>query len=112
MSGLTYRQKSSKASKYAATVQNDFRGEDRALVDLLIKEAFIAGLDAHILANEDKQSEDSCHIDSVSGSALDFVKEIPRLQQSQASLKYQLMILRVAANKLGLYDAADFIKRD
>jgi hypothetical protein len=51
-------------------------------------------------------------INSVSGSALEAAKQIPQVPQTQASLIYQLKILRIAANKLGLYDAADFIKRD
>lgn len=57
-------------------------------------------------------SEKAALLADVSGSTLDFIKELPKLQQCQASLKYQLMLLSVAANKLGLYDAADFIKRD
>jgi hypothetical protein len=52
------------------------------------------------------------HIASVSGSALDVVKQIPQVSQTQMSLNDQLKILRIAANKLGLYDAADFIKLD
>ena len=67
---------------------------------------------AQELINEYERQVKLFAIPDVSGSTLDFVKELPKLQQCQASLKYQLMILRVAANKLGLYDAADFIKRD
>jgi len=37
--------------------------------------------------------------------------KIEQLQQSQKSLTFQLGILRNFANKLGLYDAADFIRR-
>lgn len=40
---------------------------------------------------------------------LDVIKEIPQQGQVQYSLQRQLQELRVAANKLGLYDAADFI---
>jgi hypothetical protein len=36
--------------------------------------------------------------------------KITKVQQTQASLVKQLEILRVFANKLGLYDAADYIK--
>lgn len=49
---------------------------------------------------------------SVSGSALDIAKQIPQVPQTQMALNNQLKILRIAANRLGLYDAADFIKRD
>jgi len=70
MSDLNYRQKSSKASKYAATIQNDFRGENRALVDLLIKEAFIAGLDAQTQANGVEKSDSNCNLQNVVRSLL------------------------------------------
>lgn len=48
----------------------------------------------------------------VGGSALNAAKQIPQVPQTQMALNDQLKILRIAANKLGLYDAADFIKRD
>lgn len=41
---------------------------------------------------------------------LDVIKMIPQQGQVQYDLKRQLMELRVAANKLGLYDAADFLR--
>jgi hypothetical protein len=53
-----------------------------------------------------------CDLHNVSGSALNAVKQIPQVPQTQMALNDQLKILRIAANKLGLYDAADFIKRD
>lgn len=34
---------------------------------------------------------------------------VTRLPQTQVSLNEQLMALRVAANRLGLYDAADWL---
>lgn len=37
--------------------------------------------------------------------------EIPKQPQTQESLTYQLLQLQVAANRLGLYDAADFLQR-
>jgi len=43
-------------------------------------------------------------------TVLDVIKEIPQQGQVQYDLKRQLRELRVAANKLGLYDAADFIR--
>ena len=49
---------------------------------------------------------------SVGSSALDVARQIPQVPQTQRALNDQLKILRIAANKLGLYDAADFIKRD
>lgn len=36
---------------------------------------------------------------------------IEPIQQTQVSLREQLDILRLFANKLGLYDAADFIRK-
>jgi hypothetical protein len=48
----------------------------------------------------------------VSGSALDVAKQIPQVPQTQMALNEQLKILRIAANRLGLYDAAGFIRRD
>lgn len=44
--------------------------------------------------------------------ALKAANEIPQQRQTQMALNDQLRILRVAANKLGLYDAADFIRID
>lgn len=38
------------------------------------------------------------------------LKRIDQLNQTQISLKDQLKLLRPFANKLGLYDAADYIK--
>jgi hypothetical protein len=37
--------------------------------------------------------------------------KVPEFAQTQNSLGCQLEALRVVANRLGLYDAADFIKR-
>lgn len=42
-------------------------------------------------------------------TVLDVIKEIPQQGQVQYDLKQQLRELRIAANKLGLYDAADFL---
>lgn len=36
--------------------------------------------------------------------------DIPRCQQTQRCLEYQLLLLREVANRLGLYDAADFLR--
>ena len=57
------------------------------------------------------------HIAAVSGSfpysiyeeELNKMKQLP---QTQTSLMKQCEILRVFANKLGLYDAADFLRND
>ena len=38
------------------------------------------------------------------------LKQIPQQPQAQYSLEEQLNLLRFAANKFGLYDAADFIR--
>ena len=48
--------------------------------------------------------------DTVLATVLDVIKEIPQQGQVQYDLQRQLRELRVAANKLGLYDAADFIR--
>ena len=42
-------------------------------------------------------------------TVLDVIKEIPQQEQVQYDLQKQLRELRIAANKLGLYDAADFL---
>lgn len=41
---------------------------------------------------------------------LKVIEEIPQQQQVQYDLHRQLSELRAAANRLGLYDAADFIR--
>lgn len=43
---------------------------------------------------------------------LDVINSIPQQPQVQYSLMEQLEQLRLAANKLGLYDAADYLKFD
>jgi hypothetical protein len=43
-------------------------------------------------------------------SVLEVIKAIPQQPQVQYDLQRQLEELRVAANKLGLYDAADFLR--
>jgi hypothetical protein len=40
------------------------------------------------------------------------INNIPQQPQVQYSLRDQLEQLRLAANKLGLYDAADYLKFD
>jgi hypothetical protein len=42
---------------------------------------------------------------------LDTIAEIPQMPQVQYSLMQQLFELKIAANKLGLYDAADFLSK-
>ena len=57
------------------------------------------------------------HLGAVSGSfpysiyeeELNKMKQLP---QTQTSLMKQCEILRIFANKLGLYDAADFLRND
>lgn len=46
----------------------------------------------------------------VLATVLDVIKEIPQQGQVQYDLQRQLRELRIAANKLGLYDAADFLR--
>ena len=46
----------------------------------------------------------------VLATVLDVIKEIPQQGQVQYDLQRQLRELRIAANKLGLYDVADFIR--
>lgn len=43
-------------------------------------------------------------------NVVETIKEIPQQPQVQYDLKRQLSELRIAANKLGLYDAADFLR--
>jgi hypothetical protein len=42
--------------------------------------------------------------------AMDVIARIPQQVQSQCSLTSQLLALREAANRLGLYDAADALR--
>ena len=44
-------------------------------------------------------------------SVVDTIKSIPQQPQVQYDLEQQLRELRQAANKLGLYDAADFLNK-
>lgn len=48
-------------------------------------------------------------IDNVS-TVIETIKTIPQQGQVQYDLHRQLQELRIAANKLGLYDAADFLR--
>ena len=51
-------------------------------------------------------------IDATTGDSpvvLDIINKIEQQPQVQYDLQTQLLELRVAANKLGMYDAADFI---
>lgn len=41
---------------------------------------------------------------------VDIIKDIPQQPQVQYDLRRQLDELRTAANKLGLYDAADYLR--
>jgi hypothetical protein len=45
-------------------------------------------------------------------TVIDVIKDIPQQPQVQYDLKRQLEELRFAANKLGLYDAADYLKHN
>jgi len=56
----------------------------------------------------DRISPRECDIKSL---LLEYIKDMKQLPQVQFSTKEQIEILRMAANKLGLYDAADYLKR-
>lgn len=43
-------------------------------------------------------------------SIMETIEKIPQQPQVQYDLTRQLRELRIAANKLGLYDAADFLR--
>jgi len=43
---------------------------------------------------------------------LEAIRLIPQRPQTQVSLIEQLAVLQHAANRLGLYDAADFVQRE
>ena len=58
------------------------------------------------IINEEKGND----ANRVLATMLDVIKEIPQQGQVQYDLQRQLQELRIAANKLGLYDAADFIR--
>ena len=67
--------------------------------------------------NSNKPQNSQLNIGAVSGSfpysiyeeELNKMKQLP---QTQTSLMKQCEILRIFANKLGLYDAADFLRND
>jgi hypothetical protein len=64
----------------------------------------------------ENENEPSC-LGAVSGSFpysiyKDELNKIKQLPQTQTSLMKQCEILRIFANKLGLYDAADFLRND
>lgn len=46
----------------------------------------------------------------ITNNVINVIKNIPQQPQVQYDLNRQLNELRMAANKLGLYDAADFIR--
>ena len=46
---------------------------------------------------------------NIEKSIIDVINEISQQEQAQYDLDKQLRELRVVANKLGLYDAADFL---
>ena len=62
------------------------------------------------LAENNPQGTANIDDDRVLATVLDVIKEIPQQGQVQYDLQRQLRELRIAANKLGLYDAADFIR--
>lgn len=45
-------------------------------------------------------------------NVLEVINKIPQRKQVQYSLNEQLRELRLAANRLGLYDAADYLRSD
>jgi hypothetical protein len=67
--------------------------------------------------NLNEAENSALNIGAVSGSfpysiyeeELNKIKQLP---QTQTSLMKQCEILRIFANKLGLYDAADFLRND
>ena len=48
---------------------------------------------------------------TITGSVLDVIKAIPQQPQVQYDLTRQLRELYVVANKLGLYDGADYLMK-
>ncbi len=66
------------------------------------------------ILEKDGYPKEALHIGDVSHSKnltlLETIENIKQLPQVQYDLQRQLKELRVMANKLGLYDAADFIK--
>ena len=59
-----------------------------------------------IIAELERTTIDNSNCESV----LDVINLIPQQPQVQYDLNRQLRELRVAANKLGLYDAADYLR--
>lgn len=62
-----------------------------------------------------REEAKALHIGSVSESSWAYYEKeldkIEQLNQTQSSLHKQMFILRHFANKLGLYDVADYLKR-
>jgi hypothetical protein len=62
-----------------------------------------------LLIDELKNSKPGSFPYSIYEEELNKIKQLP---QTQTSLMKQCEILRIFANKLGLYDAADFLRND
>ena len=85
--------------------------------DSLISKTICAVLEKFLSVKEDKSkdlgTEQQCDIHVVSHSKnlnlIQTIENTKQLPQVQYDLQRQLRELRVMANKLGLYDAADFL---
>lgn len=56
------------------------------------------------------KDDEGAYVVAESTHVIDTIKKIPQQPQVQYDLHRQIKELREAANKLGLYDAADFLK--
>lgn len=61
MSGTKRAKDLSKASKYLSTIDIDFKGDDKELVEMLIREAYISGLNNKVASEDNSHKEDDIH---------------------------------------------------
>jgi hypothetical protein len=94
--------------------EHDIRKEERLKTKASEYRTIIAELERFLLTdtanNAIRQMLELGLIKRVDKSLPEFIKCIPQQAQAQYDLTQQLHELRVAANKLGLYDAADFLR--
>ena len=92
--------------------EHDIRKEERLKTKVGEYNTIVAELERVIFSRENaiKQMLELGLIKKVENNIADVIRHIPQQPQVQYDLDRQLRELRYAANKLGLYDAADFLR--
>ena len=92
--------------------EHDIRKEERLKTKASEYRTVIAEMERVINSRENsiKQMLELGLIKKVEDNIADVIRHIPQQKQVQYDLDRQLRELRYAANKLGLYDAADFLR--